>query len=348
MYSMENLSLEPIKSFAVLRKIGVIAITWLILISCLHYLLNAEKNKKNVVRMGYMPVITNLSAPLLDYASKNKATKFEALKFSSFAEMGEAFRAHKIDVAFIIAPLAIVLRQQGVPLKVVYIGNRHESTLVVSSNESISSIADLRGKTVAVPMRYSCHNLLLLKLAEEYHLRNSGFRIVEMQPPDMASALSARSLDGYFVGEPFAAQTIKNGKSKVLFYVEQKWPNFICNVMIVHDCFISKKPAVVQKLVSGAIRAGLWASEHTNDAAQIVSRYWNQDTDLVKFALNTPPNRINFKAYKPRKDEFAEIAKLMVRFGLMDKCTIIDSLIDPSFCDRTQTDKEISLKDIIP
>ena len=262
--------------------------------------------------------------------------------------MGEAFRARKIDAAFIIAPLAIVLRQQGVPLKVVYIGNRHESTFVVAAGENISSFADLAGKTVAVPMRYSCHNLLLLKLEKEYHLGCGGLNIVEMQPPDMASALSTGSLDGYFVGEPFAAQSVKNGKGKVFFYVEEKWPDFICNVMIVNENLIKNRPKVVQNLVSGAIRAGLWASGHITEAAKIVSGYWNQDKELVEFALNTPPNRINFDSYRPEKEEFKKIAELMIRFGLIKKCTIIDNLIDASFCDRTQKDRKISINQIIP
>ncbi len=345
---MENIPAKPLKSFAVLKTVGIIAIVWLVIISGFHYLLNVEKHRQNVIRMGYMPVITNLSAPLLDYASKDKPLRFEALKFASFAEMGEAFRANKLDVAFIIAPLSIVLRQQGVPLKVVYIGNRHESTCVVAANDDITSFADLEGKTMAVPMRYSCHNLLLLKLAQKYHLDSGRLHIVEMQPPDMASALAAGSLDGYFVGEPFAAQTVKAGKAKVLFYVEQRWPKFICNVMIVHDRLINKEPQIVQKLVSGAIRAGIWASKHPNEVARIASSYWNQDKTLVEYAMNTPPERIDFKSYRPVKNDFKEIADLMIRFKLMDKCTIIDSLIDPGFCDRTQVDDDISIKKIIP
>ncbi len=345
---MGKLSAKPIKSFAVLKQIGLVAIVWLILISFFHYLLNTERSRANIIRMGYMPVITNLSAPLLDYASRNKPLRFEAIKFSSFAEMGEAFRANRIDVAFIIAPLSIVLRQQGVPLKVVYIGNRHESTCVIAADENVSSFDDLYGKTLAVPMRYSCHNLLLLELARKYHLGNGGLKIVEMQPPDMASALAAGSLDGYFVGEPFAAQTVKSGKARVLFYAEQKWPNFICNVMIVHDRLIEKNRVIVQKLVSGAIRAGMWASKHGDRAAQIVSSYWNQDKELVKFALGTPRGRIDYYSYTPVKKEFREIADLMIRFGLLDKCTVIDNLIDPGFCVRTEKAENISIDQIIP
>ena len=80
--------------------------------------------------------------------------------------MAEALRNGQIQAAFIIAPLAIVLRQQGEDVRVIYIGNRHESTLVARSELNATKLADLEGKTVAVPMRYSGHNLGILKQLE--------------------------------------------------------------------------------------------------------------------------------------------------------------------------------------
>ena len=91
------------------------------------------------------------------------AVFFEAVKFSSFAEMAEALRNDSIQAAFIIAPLAVVLRQQGVDVKVVLIGNRNESTLVARKTLGAKRLEDLAGSTIAVPMRFSGHNICLLK-----------------------------------------------------------------------------------------------------------------------------------------------------------------------------------------
>ena len=142
-------------------KIVILAMVWLVVIGLLHHYLNTESDGRKTISMGYMPVITNLAAPLLDYASSRTDAKvrFKALKFASFAEMAEALRNNEIQAAFIIAPLSIVLRQQGEDVKVVSIGNRHESTMVVHKKIGAKSLADLAGKTVAVPMRYSGHNL---------------------------------------------------------------------------------------------------------------------------------------------------------------------------------------------
>jgi NitT/TauT family transport system substrate-binding protein len=124
--------------------IAAVAMGWLVVISFLHFQLNFERKQRTIVRMGYMPVIANLACPILDLATREgSGTHFEALKFSSFAEMGEALRNGHIQAAFIITPLSIVLRQQGAEVRVVYIGNRHESTLVVRKNLEVKDFRDL-------------------------------------------------------------------------------------------------------------------------------------------------------------------------------------------------------------
>ena len=321
-------------------RIVIIACCWLILISVFHYTLNFEYGTRPVVRMGYMPVITNLACPILDYASKEgTGLRFEALKFSSFAEMGEALRNGSIQAAFIIAPLAVVLHQQNTGVRIVYIGNRHESTLVYRKELNVRSFADLAGKTIAVPMRYSGHNIAARQLAAKYGLSGVDLNIVEMNPPDMASALVVGSLDAYFVGEPFAAQTLKDGSAKVLSYVRDIWPGFICNLVLVMQSYIDAHPNRVRLLVQGAARSGYWARKNPGEAARIASRYWNQPLDLVEFAMTNPPDRFVFDRYVPRQEEIQYLADQMVRFHLTES-NDISGLVADKFA------KEADLKGI--
>ena len=280
--------------------------------------------------MGYMPVITNLASPLLDYATRDgDGVRFRALKFSSFAEMAEALRNHQIQAAFMIAPLSIVLRQQGEDVKIIYIGNRHESTLVSAKDRNLKGLNDLSGKTIAVPMRYSGHNLSILKLMEERGLAGK-INIVEMNPPDMASALASGALDAYYVGEPFAAQTLRSGDASLIHYVEDVWKYFICNLVLVRQDFIENDPEIVQMLVQGAARSGIWARENPYTAARIVSEYWNQPFDLVAYALTTPEKRIVYDRFIPKREEMQHMADLMMRFKLIEH-NEISGLIEDSF-----------------
>ncbi|MGD9308583.1 MAG: ABC transporter substrate-binding protein [Desulfosarcina sp.] len=314
-------------------KLGVVALTWLILITWLHYRLNSWSGDRQLVRMGYMPVVTNLAAPLLDHVSRHgTGIHFEAVKFASFAEMAEALRNDDIQAAFIIAPLAVVLYQQGVDVKVVLIGNRHESTLVARKGLAAKRLEDLVGATIAVPMRYSGHNLWLLKMIEEKGLEGK-IRVVEMNPPDMASALTSGVLDAYFVGEPFAAQTVISNDADVVAYVESSWPNFICNLILAKHSWLEAKPSVVQKLVDSVVQSNLWAARHPKEAAQIVSDYWNQSLELVHYALTEPEGRIVYDRFIPETDELQLMADLMARYHLIEQ-TDISGLVNDRFARR--------------
>ena len=328
-------------------RIGILAVIWFLLITGAHYELNIEQSQRQVVTMGYMPVITNLAAPLLDSASTDGQgpVRYRALKFASFAEMAEALRNNQIQAAFIIAPLSIVLRQQGEDVKVVYIGNRHESTLVTRKDLHAHDMADLSGHTIAVPMRYSGHNLVLKKLLSESGL-SEKVKLVEMNPPDMASALAAGSLDAYFVGEPFAAQTLRSGASELFFHVEDVSPGFICNLLLVKQQFIQEQPDVVRALVQSAIRSGLWARQNISEAAKIASRYWGQPLELVKYALETPENRIVFDQYTPVESELQNMADLMVRFKLLEKPSIT-GLVEDRFAREADLTGIKDLKSIL-
>ncbi len=326
-------------------KITLGAAAWVIFISLAHYYLNCRSVGGEAARIGYMPVVSNLSVPIMaEAASLNKVPQLEPIKFSSFADMADALRHGQLDAAFMIAPLAIALRQQGVDIKICYIGNRHESTMVV--RKDIVNIRELAGRSVAVPLRYSGHYILLRELCERFGILER-VRIVEMNPPDMASALMTRALDGYFVGEPFAAQSVRAGKARVLFDVEELWPGFICNVMVARTRFLEERGDEARRLIGGAARAGMWAKDHLDEAASIAAKWWGQPVETIMFALTGRSGRVLFDRFYPVEEELRGLALRMVRQGLVANDDI-DGLIDPRFCPPRKISVINSLKDIFP
>lgn len=327
-------------------KILLGSLVWLILISALHFSVNFENTERRIIKMGYMPVITNLAAPLLDYASKDgNGIRYKAIKYASFAEMAESLRNGEIEVAFMIAPLSIVLKQQGEDVKIVYIGNRHESTMVARKELKVKTLHDLVGKTIAIPMRYSGHNISILDLIEKENLTGQ-INVVEMNPPDMAAALSTGSLDAYYVGEPFAAQTLMTGQSERVFYVEEVWDKFICNLAVVRNDLIQKEPDVVQQIVNGAVRSGMWASKKPKEAVKIAAKYWNQPVKLLEYAFTTPKNRILYDKYIPKESEMQEMADLMKTYKLLEQ-TNIDGLVDDQFAKSVKVEDIPDIKSIL-
>src|SRR5207245_7829040 len=112
---------------------------------------------KRKITVAYIPVTCQLTCPVTDYISKfsHSGELFLPRMFQGFPEIKEALIANKVQAAFIVAPMAIALKAQGVPIKIVYLGHRYGSAVVVQKDGPIKTVADLRGRTVAIPSRYS-------------------------------------------------------------------------------------------------------------------------------------------------------------------------------------------------
>ena len=65
--------------------------------------------------------------------------------FQGFPEIKEALISNKVQAAFIVAPMAIALKAQGVPIKVVYLGHRYGSALVVQKDGPIKNVRRYAG-----------------------------------------------------------------------------------------------------------------------------------------------------------------------------------------------------------
>ena len=126
----------------------------------------ADGREKLVV--GFLPVTCHLTCPVTDFASKaSKSTHFESQRFSVFPTMVETLKAGRLDATFIIVPLAMKLREQGVPVKITYLGHRDGSTVMVHKDSTAKDLRDLRGKTFAIPSKYSNQNLVIHRLMEK-------------------------------------------------------------------------------------------------------------------------------------------------------------------------------------
>ena len=102
---------------------------------------------------------------MTDHISRfsEEGTRFLPRKFQGFPEIKEALIANRMQAGFLVAPMAIALRSQGVPIKIVYLGHRYGSAVVVRSDGPVRTVADLAGRTVAIPSRFSDEHLIVLR-----------------------------------------------------------------------------------------------------------------------------------------------------------------------------------------
>src|SRR5262245_56763053 len=161
--------------------------------------------------------------------------------FQGFPEIKEALISNRMQAEFVVAPLAIALRSQGVPIKIVYLGHRYGSAVVVQKDGPVHSVKDLRGRVIAIPSRFSDERLIVLKALKENGLGPSDVKMVEMAPPDVAGALAAKAIDAFSMGEPYPSQAEMGGFGRVLFHARAYWPDYMSCVLVVRQDVIDTR-----------------------------------------------------------------------------------------------------------
>jgi len=289
--------------------------------------------------VGYLPVTCHLTCPVTDYASKTTETNtnFNSRLFSDFPTVVSALEAKQVQAAFMIVPLAMKLREQGVPVKICYLGHRDGSEIVVGKNSSIRSLLDLKGKKVAIPSLYSNQNFVMHKLMSDYGMRPEDIGFVVLPPPDMPTSLASGAIDGYFVGEPFCAKAELDGIGRILYYARDIWPNFISCALVVHEDLIKDHPEVVQDLVQGIARSGAWAETHRAEAAKLASPYYRLNEKVLNYVLTADPHRVSYVKLTPTDEDLGQIQDMGLKMGLLTKRVPMNELIDREFVPQVIT-----------
>lgn len=323
---------------------------WLVVVTGLHLWLNVDWQKwrndslpesERKLNVAYIPVTCHIACPVTDYVSEHSdaGRMFLPTMFQGFPEIKEALIANRMQAGFLVAPMAIALVSQGVPIKIVSLGHRYGSSMVVAKNGPVHTVRDLAGKTIAIPSRFSDERLITDRALEANGMTESQVKLVEMAPPDVASALNAGAIDAFVMAEPFPSQAELGGFGKILFFAKEYWPDYISCVLVVRDDVIEKRPEAVQLLVDGMMRSGMWLDEgipHREYAADFVGRYYfQQPPKVLKWALTNPMSRVMYAPLAPTKPDFDLIVDLMVKAKLLDHHVEFETYVDPRFAERS-------------
>jgi NitT/TauT family transport system substrate-binding protein len=302
---------------------------------------SGEKIQENVLEVGFLPVTCHLTCPVTDFATKTSTGfQYVSKRFTDFPTVAEAFKSGRLQASFFIAPLAMKLVDQGVGAKIVYLGHRDGSTVMVQKESTAKDLRDLKGQRFAIPSRYSNQYLVLRKLMADLGMGPKDLDFVEMPPPDMPGAIAAKSIAGYFVGEPHAAAAELKGTGRVLHHAKDIWPHFISCVLVVSQKLIDERPDLVRDLVRGIAESGEWAETHRNEAARMVAPYFRQDEKVINYVLHQPPDRVSYRSLSPGDEEMMKIHDMARQAGLLDRDLKLSDFLDRSFIPKELTTPE--------
>jgi NitT/TauT family transport system substrate-binding protein len=227
-----------------------------------------------------------------------------------------------------------------VPIKIVYLGHRYGSAVVVRKDGPVRNVPDLVGRTVAIPSRFSDEYLIVVRALQKHGIARDRVKFVEMPPPDVAGALAVGVVDAFSMGEPYPGQAELGGYGRLLFKAAEYWPDYMSCVVVVRQDAIDQRPDAVQALVDGIARSGLWLDErekivaHREHAADFVGRfYFNQPPQLLRYVLTNDLERVIYTRLTPRQPDFELVRDLMLEVGTLERPIEFSDYVDVRFAE---------------
>lgn len=202
---------------------------------------------KRGVQLALTPVPTAVGGPLIN----------------------EGFSGKRIDFASYGDFPAIIAVSGGVPLKLIApFGQGQNSYLVVRNGLAASSIADLKGKRIALH-RGRPWELTFSKLLDANGLKLTDFTIVNINPSATPAALASGNVDAAFLLSDGLLLEQK-GVGHVIWSTKQAPADWRMRAELFgRGDFVDRNPELTQIVVDAFVRAAAWSAQEENRAAVI-------------------------------------------------------------------------------
>lgn len=245
----------------------------------------------------------------------------------------EALAAKSIDIATSLNYVsAIVSKANGNDLKVIssYTKFPKGIGLVVGSESGIASVADLKGKRVALQKGTMLHEMLI-KALEQENIPAGEVEIVGMPSADGANAVMQKQVDGAVLPEPLLTKVLSSKKVRMLKNAE----GLILGqaVIAARTDFLEKYPDTVKKFLQIHNQALSWAKDNQEEAFAITSKMIQMDPKAVnalypKFDFSMEITKDNIEGLKKSAD-FLKSNKFLKEDVNTEK--LIQNLIDTGY-----------------
>jgi taurine transport system substrate-binding protein len=227
-------------------------------------------------------IIANFGEPLpyeaaIAEGKFDKATgwNIEWRKFNSGAEINAAMASGAVVIAELGSVPLAAGASQGVDYEMFLVGKviGSSESLLTRNGAGIDKPADLKGKTIAVPVGSTSHFSLMGAL-KNWGIPEKDVKIVGMSPPEIGAAWSQKSIDAAFIWEPVKSKLLADGKLMITAGAVGKagYPTF--NGWVVDRKFAAKNR---QGLIAFAKVMNEVNASYNRDKAA-----WNAESPQVK------------------------------------------------------------------
>ena len=238
------------------------------------------------LRIGYQKYGTLVILKARGTLEKRLAEKGIAVKWTEFPfgpPLLEAINVGSLDVGTVGEAPPIFAQAAGADL--VYVGNEPPAptaeALVVPKDSPIKSVAELKGRKIAVA-KGSNANYLLIKLIEKAGLKFSDVSVVYLAPADARAAFESGRVDAWSIWDPFLAAAEKQLGARVLADGRGAVANH--QFYLAARGFAEKHPEIVHILLDEIAKIDQWGKQNPKEVAKFIAPLIGIELPVVELA----------------------------------------------------------------
>ncbi|WP_380178576.1 sulfonate ABC transporter substrate-binding protein [Kalamiella sp. sgz302252] len=279
------------------------------------------ETQPQTVNIGYQKA--NIFALLkyrgtLDSEFKKQGIAVRWVEFPAGPQMLEGLNVGSIDLAATgDAPPAFA---QAARADLVYLGhspaNPKTEAIVVPQDSAIKTVADLKGKRVALN-KGSDVNYLLIAALEKAGLSYKDITPVYLPPADARAAFQRGAVDAWVIWDPYLAEVETNAKARQVQNAEGLVPHY--TFYLASRKFAEAHPQTAEKVLTELGTLSDWANKNPEETAKILSTstglpqpIWQRAIARMPFGAERMTPEV-FKQQQALADKFTQIGLLPVK-----------------------------------
>jgi sulfonate transport system substrate-binding protein len=248
--------------------------------------LPAQAAAPKEVRIGYQKYGTLTLLKGRGTLDKRLAEKGIAVKWTEFPagpQLLEGLNVGSIDFGTVGEAPPIFAQAAGANL--VYVGNEppspHSEAIVVPKGSTLRSLADLKGRKIALNKGSNVH-FLLVKALEKAGIAYADIQPVYLPPADARAAFERGAVDAWVIWDPFLAAAEKQLGARVLVDGRGLVANH--QFYLASRSFAQQNPELVRVLLDELVKVDDWGRTHPQEVSTILSAQTGLSNEVVALA----------------------------------------------------------------